>query len=326
MMRIYSPGVEQGVCLTSSDLLTLPAGAVWIDMLEPTPEEEQFVESALGIMVPTRDEMVEIEPSSRMYQENGAIYTTANILAGVGDNNQSSNAVSFVLTPSHLVTVRYASPRAFDTIKAHATRAPLLTADPGDALIALLDAIVDRLADILENVGGDLDRISGSTFRRAQAHRGTRLSTAALQVLLGRIGHAQDIVSKARDSALTLVRVIGFVSFAIARDKHAHRDRLKTLSRDVSALTDHANYLGNNVTFLLDAVLGLINLEQANIAKIFSVAALVFLPPTLVAGIYGMNFDILPELHWRFGYLWALGVMLLSAVLPYVVFRWRGWL
>jgi magnesium transporter len=325
MMRIYSPGAERAVCTTACDLVTLPQGAVWIDMLEPTPEEEDFVERTLGVMVPTRDEMVEIEPSSRLYQENGAIYATANVLAGVGDNDQTSTAVSFVLTPAHLVTVRYASPRAFETIKAHAERAPLLTSDPGGVLVALLDAIIDRLADILEGVGGEMDRISQSTFRRARSHSNTRISTAALQVLLTRIGHAQDVVAKARDSALTLARVVGFLSFAMP-PKGGQREHLKSLARDVSALTDHANYLATNVTFLLDAVLGLINLEQANIAKIFSVAALVFLPPTLVAGIYGMNFEILPELKWQFGYLWALGVMLASAVLPYLIFRWRGWL
>ena len=328
MMRIYSPGAERAVCVSACDLVTLPEGAVWIDMLEPTHEEEQFVERALGVMVPTRDEMVEIEPSSRLYQENGAIYATATVLSGLADDDLILTAVSFVLTSAHLVTVRYARPRAFETIKAHAERAPLLTGDPGAVLVALLDAIIDRLADILEGVGTDMDRISRSTFRRAKIKRNARISTAALQVLLLRIGHAQDVVAKARDSALTLGRVIGFLTFAMARDKTAsgQREHLKTLARDVSALTDHANYLGTNVTFLLDAVLGLINLEQANIAKIFSIAALVFLPPTLVAGVYGMNFEILPELKWQFGYLWALGLMFASAVFPFLLFRWRGWL
>ncbi|TRW14607.1 magnesium transporter CorA family protein [Glacieibacterium frigidum] len=324
MMRIYSPGPERAVCATMCDLQTLPENAVWIDMLEPTHEEEQFVERALGIMVPTRDEMVEIEPSSRLYRENGAIYATANVLAGLAENALTNTEVSFVLTPAHLVTVRYASPRAFETIKAHAERAPLLTADPGAVLLTLLDAIVDRLADILEHVGGDLDRISGSTFKRAKSNRNARMSTVALQVLLTRIGHAQDVVSKARDSALTLARVLGFLTFAMPQKDS--REQLRSLARDVSALTDHANYLGQNITFLLDAVLGLISLEQANISKIFSVAALVFLPPTLIAGIYGMNFEILPELKWQFGYLWALGLMLASAVFPYLLFRWRGWL
>lgn len=325
MLRIFSPGPHGALCVTDCKLDTLPAGAVWIDMLAPTAEEERFIERALGVSVPTRDEMVEIEPSSRMYQENGAIYTTVNLVAGLGTENQTSTAVSFVLTPAHLVTVRYDTPRVFEIIKANFERSAVLTADPAQTLVQVLDAIVDRLADALESIGGEMDNISNSTFRRALPAGGRkRLTTVALQVLLGRIGHAQDVVSKARDSALTLARSIGYLSFALP--KNSPREHLKSLSRDIAALTDHANYLGNNVTFLLDAVLGLINLEQANIAKIFSVAALVFLPPTLVAGIYGMNFHVLPELSWQYGYAWALGLMLVSAIAPYLMFRWRGWL
>ncbi|WP_419815905.1 magnesium transporter CorA family protein [Glacieibacterium sp.] len=326
MLRIYSPGATGALCNTDSDLTTLPADAVWIDMISPTPEEEAFVERALGLQVPTRDEMVEIEPSSRLYREDDAIYVTANVLVSLENQEMMSTAVSFVLTKTHLVTVRYASPRVFEVFKANLERSKMLTADPCNALMQLLDAIVDRLADVLEHVGGNMDNISGSTFRRARLERQNRISTVALQALLGRIGHAQDVVSKARDSALTLARVIGYLIFALPKGSNGGREHLKSLSRDVAGLTDHANYLGNNVTFLLDAVLGLINLEQANIAKIFSVAALVFLPPTLIAGVYGMNFDYLPELKWHYGYIFALGSMLASAVLPYVFFRMKGWL
>ena len=267
MLRIFSPGEQGAACVVDCDLSTLPAGAVWIDMLCPTPEEEAFVEGALGVSVPTRDEMVEIEPSSRMYEENGAIYVTANIVAGFGTDAMKSTAVSFVLTPAHLITVRYESPRVFEVIKANFERSKSLTADPAMTLAQLLDAVIDRLADVLEHVGGEMDHISQSTFRRAVVgQRHARLSTVALQALLSRIGHTQDVVSKARDSALTLARSLSFLSFALGKD--GPREHLKSLSRDVAALTDHANYLGNNITFLLDAVLGLINLEQANISKI----------------------------------------------------------
>jgi magnesium transporter len=326
LLRIYSPGATGALCNTDGDLATLPANAVWIDMISPTAEEEAFVERALGLSVPTRDEMVEIEPSSRLYRENDAIYATANVLVNIDNQEINSTAVSFVLTQTHLITVRYASPRVFEVFKANLERGKMLTADPCNALLQLLDAIVDRLADVLEHVGGDMDHISGSTFRRARLERQSRMSTMALQALLGRIGHAQDVVSKARDSALTLARVIGYLSFALPKGAGGQREQLKSLSRDVAGLTDHANYLGGNVTFLLDAVLGLINLEQANISKIFSVAALVFLPPTLIAGVYGMNFDYLPELKWHYGYIFALVTMLASAVLPYWFFRKKGWL
>ena len=254
------------------------------------------------------------------------MYVTANVLYGHDAKSLSSGPVSFVLTAAHLITVRYASPKVFDIVKSHVERTEQLGRDPCMVLVHLLDAIVDRLADVLEHVGSDMDGISHSTFRRAAPGRLSRISTVALQALLTRIGHAQDTLSKARDSALTLARLLGYLSFATERDRKDAREHLKTLSRDVTALTDHTNYLGNNVTFLLDAVLGLINLEQANIAKIFSVAAMVFLPPTLIAGIYGMNFEHLPELKWHFGYYYALAAMLASAVLPYALFKAKGWL
>ena len=311
--------------VTDCALHTLPPGAVWIDMLEPTAEEEAFVEAALGVLVPTRDEMVEIEPSSRLYQENGVVYITANLVTGLGTERLSSTAVSFVLTPAHLVTVRYATPKVFDIIKANFERTPGFSSDPAMVLVKLLDAIVDRLADVLEHIGGEMDHISAATFRRAGSAHRSRMSTVALQALLSRIGHTQDVVSRARDSALTLARCLGYLTFALEK-KGEERHHLKSLSGDIAALTDHANYLGNNITFLLDAVLGLISLEQANVGKIFSVAALVFLPPTLVAGIYGMNFEILPELKWHYGYAWALSLMLVSAVVPYLLSRWKGWL
>ncbi len=325
MLRIYSPGEHGASCVTDCALDMLPAGAVWIDMLSPTPEEERFVEGALGVLVPTRDEMVEIEPSSRLYQENGAIYITANLVTGLDTGKLSSTAVSFVLTPAHLVTVRYATPKVFEIVKANFERAPVIGTDPAVVLVQLLDAVVDRLADVLEHVGAEMEHISAATFRRATPDHRSRMSTVMLQALLSRIGHTQDIVSRARDSALTLARCLGYLAFALDR-KGDEREHLKSLSRDVAALTDHANYLGNNVTFLLDAVLGLISLEQANVGKIFSVAALVFLPPTLVAGIYGMNFKLLPELEWHYGYVWALSLMLISAVVPYLLSRWKGWL
>ncbi|MGL4542194.1 MAG: CorA family divalent cation transporter, partial [Polymorphobacter sp.] len=188
------------------------------------------------------------------------------------------------------------------------------------------DAIVDRLADVLEGVGDDLDNISRSTFRRSKGDKQQRMTTAALQVLLARIGAAQDIVSKSRESAVSLTRAIGFLTLALKKDHAEGRERLKSMSRDLLSLTDQTSYLGNNVTFLLDAALGLINIEQNAIIKIFSVAAVIFMPPTLVASVYGMNFQDMPELSWHWGYPMALGLMVVSAILPYTFFKSRGWL
>ena len=329
MLKIYIPGDAGVSCVVDPAIAapgpTLPPNAAWLDLISPTPEEEQFVERALGVSIPTRDEMVEIEPSSRLYIDGNATVLTANLLTGIHRNEPMSSVVSFVLTPTALITIRYAEPKVFEIFTAHAARAALVDADPVTTLINLLDAVVDRLADSLEGIGAEMDNISRSTFRRIGGNQ-QRMTTAALTVLLDRIARSQDIVSKARDSAVSLARLFSFLSFALGKEDSKAQSHLKSLTRDVTSLTDHATYLGGNITFLLDAALGLISIEQNATIKIFSVAAVIFMPPTLVASIYGMNFKHMPELDFHYGYPMALGAMVLSAVLPYLFFRARGWL
>lgn len=325
MLRIFAP--DQPTPFIDVDILAghLPAGAVWIDMLEPTREEEVFIETTTGIMVPTLDEMVEIETSSRLYAENDAVYMTATLATGIIRDNPESHSVTFILTAEHFITVRYAAVQSFDRFAGHAERSPDLCETPAMALLHLLDAVVDRLADGIEHIGREVDAISRQAFRRARTREPQRLSNLVLQTLLSRLGAAQDALSKARDSAVSLTRALGYLAFA-APAATALGPHIKSLTRDLKSLTDHATYMGGTITFLLDASLGLISIEQNAVLKIFSVSAIVFMPPTLIAGIYGMNFDILPELHWQFGYPWALGLMIASAILPYAFFRWRGWL
>lgn len=324
MLRTYCSGASQAIELSVADTPALPARAVWIDLLNPTRAEELFIEQNLGLQLPTREDMVEIEPSSRVYEEDGALYLTANLVVQA-DTEPTSTPVAFVLTPTHLVTVRYADPKSFMAFGAHVERNPALCADANSALVFLLEAIVDRLADVLEGVSTEIDNIGKATFRRSSAKARQRMTNEALRVLLGRIGQAQDLVSKSRESAVSLARVVSFLSFSIKKDGNA-REHLKSMQRDLSSLTDHATYLGGTATFLLDAALGLISIEQNAIIKIFSVAAVIFLPPTLVASIYGMNFEFMPELGWHFGYPFAIGAMIVSAIVPYLFFRARGWL
>ena len=304
----------------------LPADAVWIELFNPTLEEEQQVERALGFGVPTADEMAEIETSSRLYVDNGAIVMTATLATGLITKTPETVPVSFVLGAHHLVTVRYAEIRSFDRYAAQLERQPGQCGSEPMALMGLIDAVVDRLADGLEHVGREVDLISRAAFRRAgpQGHH-QRRSNLALQALLTRLGAAQDGLSKARESVVSLTRALSFLQFAAPKDAGLSA-QIKTQVRDLASLADQASFIGNNLTFLLDATLGLISIEQNSIFKIFSVASIVFLPPTLVAGIYGMNFAHMPELGWEFGYPMALGIMLAAAVLPYAIFRWRGWL
>ncbi len=325
MLRAFQPTDRQAMVKIDPGHGALPEGAVWIDLVRPTREEEFFIEQMTGIGVPTPEEMVEIETSSRLYTENGAWYMTATIATGVFKDAPETHSVGFVLTPVHLITVRYADVIAFDRFVGHAERAPGLCDSSGMALVHLLDAIVDRLADGIEHIGAEVDAISRQAFRRARGRGQVRVSNLALQSLITRLGAAQDALSKSRESAVSLSRALSWLGFS-APEAMALGPHLETLGRDLASLTDHASYMVTNINFLLDATLGLISIEQNAVLKIFSVSAIVFMPPTLVAGIYGMNFDILPELHWQMGYPLALFLMLLSAVVPYLYFRWRGWL
>jgi magnesium transporter len=302
-----------------------PGGLVWVDLLEPTLEEDKFVSSLLGIEIPTREEMQEIEASSRLYQENGALFMTASVLAQADTESPVTSAMTFILADNHLVTVRYVDPKSFPAFAARARNAGATVARADLVLLGLLEAIVDRLADVLERVGSEVEAVSQLVFKHADP-KPTR--NRDFQEVIRRVGRAGDLASKTRESLVSIGRVGAFISQSVEAVKSPKdvRARLNTVARDVQSLTDHASFLNNKITFVLEATLGMINIEQNSIIKIFSVAAVVFLPPTLVASIYGMNFDIMPELQWQFGYPIALGLMVLSAVLPYLYFKRRGWL
>jgi magnesium transporter len=295
---------------------------VWIDMLDPTPEEVRDVEERLAIAVPTPAEMQEIEASSRLYEEDGALVMTVPVLNRAATEDPESSAVTFILTRDRLVTLRYIDPAPFRAFVRRAERQPALAGTAEAAMLGLLEQIIDRLADIMEATTSELEGVSRRVFRRTRGKTG---SSEDYQEILRRIGQAGDLASKAKDSLLSINRMLLFLSTQ-SRFRKDTKIKLKTLARDASSITEHANFVANKVTFLLDATLGLINIEQNNIIKIFSVAAVAFLPPTLIASIYGMNFRFMPELNWEAGYPFALGLMVLSAVLPFWYFKRRGWL
>ncbi len=297
----------------------LPDDVVWIELIEPTRAEELAVEQALGVLLPTREEMAEIEVSSRLYQEDGATFMTATVLCNADGDAPTSAPVTFVLVGPRLVTIRYMEPRAFAIFGAQAERQPSLCPDGVTTFLGLIDAIVDRIADILERASAEVETTSRAIFDRRKG--------GGFEEILNRLGKAQNVNAKSRDSLVSLARLISFALLADQIDaREEGRDHLRSLHRDVASLTDHASYLSGNVTFLLDAALGLINIEQNTIIKIFSVAAVVFLPPTLVASIYGMNFHHMPELEWEGGYPMAITLMILSVLVPLWWVRRKGWL
>ncbi|WP_432287400.1 magnesium/cobalt transporter CorA [Aminobacter sp. BA135] len=299
---------------------------VWADLLNPTREEEAEVEQWLGVGVPTREEMEEIEISSRLYVEDGAYFMTATLPSQADSDDPVMSPVTFVLRRNLLVTIRYHEPKAFLSFPVRAEKAAIGCTSGETILVGLLEAIVDRLADVLERVSRDIELQSKDIFNPTATKASKR--DRDFQQVLKTLGRKESLTSNIRDSLTSLQRLSGFLANALAQGKNGKdaKARVKTLSRDVLSLTDHASFLSQKITFLLDATLGMINIEQNGIIKIVSVAAVVFLPPTLVASIYGMNFDLMPELRWMLGYPMAIGLMVISAVLPFWWFRRRGWL
>jgi magnesium transporter len=326
MLSVFVPLESSLKKVAAADLAALPEGAVWIDLDKPTAAEDRAVELLAGIAVPTREDMQEIEISSRLYVENGARYMTATLMCAADTENPRTTAVTFILAHHRLVTVRYDAPKPFMLVENKLARGcpPGMTGEM--VLMELLDAVIDRNADILERAGSDMDAVSHAIFEPEGAARtGHARRYSEILITIGRKG---DLTSKVRESLVSIGRVVTFIAAAVdgVRWSKDMREQLKTMQRDVVSLTDHASYLSNKITFVLDAMLGVVNLEQNNIIKLFSVMAVVLMPPTLIASIYGMNFKIMPELDWPYGYPLAVAAMLLAAVGPYLFFKWKKWL
>ncbi|HUO87655.1 MAG TPA: magnesium transporter CorA family protein [Rhizomicrobium sp.] len=324
MLKVYQQhnGGLKGVVLSERD--AIPPDAVWIDLLSPTNEERKKVNAAVGVEMPTRADMEEIEVSSRLYQEDGGIFLTALVISNMDSDAPVADVVSFVLTHDRLVSVRYIDPQPFKTFVARVERGGAAPQRAEMVLMALLDVIVDRMADVLERAGAEIETISREIF---QPHDDKIMQSSDFQNVLRRLGRKHDLTGKMRESLLSISRVLSFLTPAMdGKPFKEVRTHIKTLTRDVQSLQDHTSFLGSKLNYLLDATLGLINIDQNNIIKIMSVAAIVFLPPTLFASIWGMNFSNMPDLHSPVGYPLALIVIVVSGILPYVWFKRRGWL
>ena len=325
MLRAYGPGCDGSI--VEAKLTSIPTTATWVDLEEPTEEEEKLVERCIRMDVPTEDEMAEIEPSSRLYEQGGALYMTVSVLYGVEDGEPRTTPISFVLADNRLVTVRYATPKPVRAFSDHARRNPELVRDASTALIRMMDAMIDRLADELESVSSDMEQLSAHIFHKKMEER--RIPAKRLTALLTRIGRTQTLLTKIRYSTVSTIRMLSFLSGANRfneGEQSESRHHLTSLSNDATSLSEHASFLSDNVTFLLDASLGLISIEQNAAMKLFSWAAVILLPPTLIAGIFGMNFHYMPDLDWRYGYPFSLALMVITAVGPYLYFKKRGWL
>jgi len=302
--------------------------AVWIDLLNPSASETAFVERATGLVLPSFADLSEIETSSRLRAQNGVLYLSAPLVHRANADDPRTTPVGFVLGPELFITVRFEELIPFTTFGTTFGQAAPGTAP--EAFAGLVEAIVDRLADVLERIAAELDTLSHRLFRsepiEGKRRRRPARSAADLRVILRRIGNSGDLASKIRDSLHGLARLVPFVeSMGAVWLPEVVKPRLETVRHDLLSLTDYDHFLLDQVQLLLDATLGLINVEQNNIIKVLTIVSVVGVPPTLVASMYGMNFKDMPELSWAWGYPYALALIAISAVGPLLWFRLRGW-
>jgi magnesium transporter len=303
------------------------AAPVWIDLASPSQDERQQIEKQFNIHVPTRDELSEIESSSRLFSREGLVCVSMPLIPPSDSTDLAPPPLGFVLTPNVLVTVRFSEIHGFEHTESLFT-SPKPPASSVQVFVSILEGMVDVGADLLEKLSQDVAGISRRSFREyakgAAPH--APKSSRALRATLVKIGSVGEHLSEARETLLGLLRIASYAS-ETAKDwipQEVHT-RLQTVRRDVMSLTDFETHLSDKVQFLLDAVLGFINTEQNEIFKVLTIASVVGIPPTLIASMYGMNFKNMPELSWSWGYEWGLLLIVISTVLPILWFKSRGW-
>ncbi len=322
MLTVYA--ANAGKLVRQTAIPAIGGDAVWFDLLNPTEDEDHQVEQVLGISVPTRDEMREIEASNRFYNEGGASYITTFIVHNGHNGPPESSTLTFILSGNRLVTVRYAEPKMFPEFLSRVERGDAPVGTAAAILAGLFESMIQSKADLIERVQDAVDKLAHGIFDMKT--RGNR--SKQLDDLLKVIGQEGDIVARVQDSATSIDRSLHFFETA-AHDQGCEakiKSRIDGAQRDNASLAEHLRSLSNRVGFLLDATLGMVTAEQNQIIKLFSVMAVMLMPPTLVASIYGMNFRHMPELYWDWGYPMAMGLMLLAALIPFVYFKRKGWL
>ncbi|MGA7198701.1 MAG: CorA family divalent cation transporter [Roseiarcus sp.] len=319
-----SAGVASVVCRRLGPNEPIPQGAIWIDLVEPAMEEDQRVQEFVGAPVPTKADPDYTEPPEAHYSENGVRYLHA-LFISEPDDTPDVTGVTFVVCPTTLVTVRYHPVESFDLFSQKLCRSPGQALFPDAVAVGLINTALNRSARALTKAGESLDRIASAVFR-AKGDQSSR--NQIYSDTLWALGREDEKISNLRESMVSVERLLLFLigDGSAERSPKPVREATKTALRDLQSLEEDASFKAQKVQFLLDATLGLINLAQNDIIKLFSVLAVIFMPPTVIASIYGMNFKSMPELEWRWGYPLALVLMVCAAVLPYVFFRWKKWL
>jgi magnesium transporter len=319
MIYLYA---QDGAGLRELPPGSTPAEAVWIDLYHPTDAQAAEV-GKLGLSVPSLDDMEEIEISNRLYREGGLDYMTAILPGQTMDRQQASMPVTFIIGAGRLVTVRHHAPRPFETFPMRADKSSTGCTSANHLFLGLIEEILGRQADLLEGVGRALDASSRSVFNGDATQR-----PAILEEALVTIGAQGEVLSRVRLGLMTLERALAYFGQTLDEGPELRtlRTQAKARLRDLQALEVHADFLSARLSQATDATLGMVNLSQNMTVRIVSVVAVLFLPPTLIASVYGMNFHNMPELSTAWGYPLSLALMVASAGATYLFFRWKNWL
>jgi len=303
-----------------------PDRVIWVDMLNPSSDEVNWTEQNFGVRVPSRDELSEIELSSRLAVEGKTIYLSSPVIGKATIEQADLTPAGFVITSQVLVTIRFETLPTFDIVAERLKHDEFMNSGMA-VFVALMEAVVDRGADVLEHLAAEVEQVSRAIFRgNVRGFASSRTSDFTLRHALSRLGTLADRSSKARDVLLGVGRMASFtLDMCRGQLPEGFHDQLHAVSKDISSLSDYESHLSDKVQFLLDAVLGFITIEQNDIFKVLTIASVVGVPPTLMAGIWGMNFKFMPELNWTFGYPLALTVIVASGVIPLIWFWRRGW-
>ena len=324
MITVYQK-TESGSFAVADSLPARPVGIAWIDLCNPTTEEELHIESLLSVEILTREEIWKNQVLNRFYVEDGVAYMTAAVINKTDTPYPQTSSITFILGPRFLITLRYITPTSFQKFTQRMLRRPQEFCSSSDILEGLLEEIITRVAYNSEIVVGELDKLSHNIFGIDSFENSKKNPSQMMKEILQRLGASADLNSKISESLHSLGRMLAFFRHMSGNSENINT-AIGTLMTDVSALTQQTSFLSDKITLQLDATLGMINVEQNMIVKIFSIATVFFLPPTLVSSIYGMNFAEMPELHWMYGYPMAIGMMVLLAAVPFFYFRRKGWL
>lgn len=320
---------EHGPVEVDRNTDVLPEKINWIDALNPTADEMSFLKRVLGVNVPTRDDLVEIESSSRLSMSGKTLLMSVPATVKDANNYPKGTPIGFVASKERLATIRFDHLPSFETL-AHNICAKGDLAEGGfGATVTVLEVMIDHIADLLEHLGHEMDEMSRSIFLEGlvggKDHR-PHHANRVLSRLLKKVGRTGDIVSRISESLLGLSRIAPYVTTKAQGDLSADlKSRLETVSLDARSLHEFQEHLANKTQFLLDSLLGMANIEQNNVFRVLTVVSVVGIPPTFFASMYGMNFKGMPEYDWAYGYPYGLTLIILSALIPAIWFKVKGW-